>query len=68
MRFCHLLMLSIQILTYGRNMGRFRTAAVVGPGNVSVSGAGHAGKNVAATSAVVKKRFISHLIDIVNCL
>ncbi|AHM81339.1 hypothetical protein KPNJ2_04563 [Klebsiella pneumoniae 30684/NJST258_2] len=25
-------------------------------------------KNVAATSAVVKKRFISHLIDIINYL
>lgn len=61
-------MLGIQILAHRRNVGRFRTAAVVRPGNVGVSGASHTGKNVAATSAVVKKRFISHLIDIINYL
>ena len=40
----HLLMLGIQILAHRRNVGRFRTAAVVRPGNVGVSGASHTGK------------------------
>ncbi len=37
-------MLGIQILAHRRNVGRFRTAAVVRPGNVGVSGASHTGK------------------------
>jgi hypothetical protein len=39
----HLLMLGIQILAHRRNMGRFRTTAVIRPGNRGVSRAGHTG-------------------------